>query len=222
MNSPPHKKSILEPTHRYLGVGVAPCQNRIAYVTQVFSSDAGTMPCIFYRNRGYDTARGGVQVLSYIRTRPPRGRMCGVRKISHALQLIKLGVMMAVLVGLSGCPPQYFRRRHRRLSPRFRKEEDIPRDRSRNRKPRCNHRRMNVPPAPPVGTGPTNSGSWEQATQEVQERSQGRISPSEGSVCKETLGCLKCHIYRLVCLFLNLMVGYEEFAVLIDNWSRGQ
>lgn len=44
MKSPPHKKSILEPTHRYLGVGVAPCDKKIAYVTQVFSSDAGTMP----------------------------------------------------------------------------------------------------------------------------------------------------------------------------------
>jgi uncharacterized protein YkwD len=44
MSSPPHKKNILEPTHRYLGVGVSPCENRIAYATQIFSSDPGTIP----------------------------------------------------------------------------------------------------------------------------------------------------------------------------------
>lgn len=44
MTSPPHKKNILEPTHQYLGVGVSPCENRIAYATQIFSSDTGTTP----------------------------------------------------------------------------------------------------------------------------------------------------------------------------------
>ncbi len=44
MKSPPHKRNILEPTHRYIGVGVEPCARRIAYVTQTFSSDVGTVP----------------------------------------------------------------------------------------------------------------------------------------------------------------------------------
>lgn len=44
MKSPSHRKNILEPMHRYLGVGVAPCENRIAYATQVFSPDPGSGP----------------------------------------------------------------------------------------------------------------------------------------------------------------------------------
>jgi uncharacterized protein YkwD len=41
MISPPHRKNILNPRWRFLGVGVQMCANRIAYATQVFSSDPG-------------------------------------------------------------------------------------------------------------------------------------------------------------------------------------
>ncbi len=41
MESPPHRKNILDPRWRFLGVGVQMCGNRIAYATQVFSSDPG-------------------------------------------------------------------------------------------------------------------------------------------------------------------------------------
>ena len=44
MKSAPHKRNILEPTHRYIGVGVVQCARRIAYVTQTFSSDVGAVP----------------------------------------------------------------------------------------------------------------------------------------------------------------------------------
>jgi uncharacterized protein YkwD len=41
MNSPKHRKNILNPRWRYLGVGVYLCRNRIAYAAQDFSSDPG-------------------------------------------------------------------------------------------------------------------------------------------------------------------------------------
>jgi uncharacterized protein YkwD len=41
MNSPEHRKNILNPEYRYLGVGLEPCSNRIVYATQVFSSEIG-------------------------------------------------------------------------------------------------------------------------------------------------------------------------------------
>ncbi|MGO9569559.1 MAG: CAP domain-containing protein [Desulfomonilaceae bacterium] len=41
MKSPPHRKNILNPRWRYLGVGIRMCANRIAYAAQVFSSDPG-------------------------------------------------------------------------------------------------------------------------------------------------------------------------------------
>jgi uncharacterized protein YkwD len=44
MKSPPHRKNILNPRWRYLGVGIRMCADRIAYATQVFSSDPGRVP----------------------------------------------------------------------------------------------------------------------------------------------------------------------------------
>ena len=44
MKSPPHRKNILNPRWRYLGVGIRMCADRIAYATQVFSSDPGRIP----------------------------------------------------------------------------------------------------------------------------------------------------------------------------------
>jgi uncharacterized protein YkwD len=44
MKSPPHRKNILNPRWRYLGIGVRICADRIAYATQVFSSDHGRIP----------------------------------------------------------------------------------------------------------------------------------------------------------------------------------
>jgi uncharacterized protein YkwD len=44
MNSPPHKKNIVEPRFSFIGVGVRLCKNNIAYVTQVFSSEQGRAP----------------------------------------------------------------------------------------------------------------------------------------------------------------------------------
>ena len=43
MNSPPHRRNILNPRYRYLGVGFLGCPNRLGYATQVFSSQAGTI-----------------------------------------------------------------------------------------------------------------------------------------------------------------------------------
>ena len=44
MKSPPHRKNILNPRWRYLGVGLRMCADRIAYATQFFSSDPGSIP----------------------------------------------------------------------------------------------------------------------------------------------------------------------------------
>jgi len=44
MKNPQNSKNILNPRWRYLGVGIRMCANRIAYATQVFSSDPGRMP----------------------------------------------------------------------------------------------------------------------------------------------------------------------------------
>lgn len=44
MKSPRHRKNILRSEFRYLGVGVEPCENKIAYVTQVFSPVGGYEP----------------------------------------------------------------------------------------------------------------------------------------------------------------------------------
>jgi uncharacterized protein YkwD len=43
MKSPPHRRNILDPRWRYLGVGIRMCADRIAYATQVFSSDPGSI-----------------------------------------------------------------------------------------------------------------------------------------------------------------------------------
>jgi uncharacterized protein YkwD len=43
MGSPTHKKNILNPSYRFLGVGVDGCSNGLGYATQVFSSEAGSM-----------------------------------------------------------------------------------------------------------------------------------------------------------------------------------
>ncbi len=41
MRSPSHRRNILEPRFRYLGVGVRACDNRLGYATQVFSRAHG-------------------------------------------------------------------------------------------------------------------------------------------------------------------------------------
>ena len=44
MKSPGHRKNILNPKFNYLGVAVWECGGKIAYATQVFSSDIGRIP----------------------------------------------------------------------------------------------------------------------------------------------------------------------------------
>jgi uncharacterized protein YkwD len=44
MKSPGHRKNILNAKFNYLGVAVRECGGRIAYATQVFSSDIGRIP----------------------------------------------------------------------------------------------------------------------------------------------------------------------------------
>ncbi len=44
MNSPNHRKNILNRKFNYLGVGVWECSGNITYATQVFSSDLGRIP----------------------------------------------------------------------------------------------------------------------------------------------------------------------------------
>jgi len=41
MKSKNHKKNILNPKYRYLGVGILRCRNNLGYATQVFSPEAG-------------------------------------------------------------------------------------------------------------------------------------------------------------------------------------
>jgi uncharacterized protein YkwD len=41
MRSPSHRRNILDPRFRYLGVGVRPCDNRLGYATQLFSRSHG-------------------------------------------------------------------------------------------------------------------------------------------------------------------------------------
>ncbi len=41
MKSPGHRKNILNPKFRYLGVAVSPCAQNLAYATQVFSVEPG-------------------------------------------------------------------------------------------------------------------------------------------------------------------------------------
>lgn len=40
LNSPQHRKNLLDPTFRYVGIGVFLCKNGVAFATQVFSSQA--------------------------------------------------------------------------------------------------------------------------------------------------------------------------------------
>jgi len=42
MKSPEHRKNILNPKFRYLGVAVSVCSGNLAYATQVFSSERGS------------------------------------------------------------------------------------------------------------------------------------------------------------------------------------
>jgi len=42
MKSPEHRKNILNPKFRYLGVAVSACSGNLAYATQVFSSERGS------------------------------------------------------------------------------------------------------------------------------------------------------------------------------------
>jgi uncharacterized protein YkwD len=44
MQSPAHKKNILNPDYRYLGVGISHSSDRIAFATQLFSFDRGSLP----------------------------------------------------------------------------------------------------------------------------------------------------------------------------------
>ena len=44
MNSADHKKNILNPGFRYVGIGVFPCTDRIVYAAQVFSEEPGRVP----------------------------------------------------------------------------------------------------------------------------------------------------------------------------------
>jgi uncharacterized protein YkwD len=44
MNSAEHRKNILNPRFAYIGIGVAPCSERIVYAAQVFSPKPGRVP----------------------------------------------------------------------------------------------------------------------------------------------------------------------------------
>lgn len=44
MKSPGHRRNILRSEFRYIGIGVEPCKNRLAYATQVFSPFEGRAP----------------------------------------------------------------------------------------------------------------------------------------------------------------------------------
>jgi len=44
MDSPNHRKNILSPSFKYIGVGIVACSNRLVYATQVFSSEPGQTP----------------------------------------------------------------------------------------------------------------------------------------------------------------------------------
>lgn len=44
MTSPGHRKNLLNPKYKFLGVGVVGCSNKLGYATQVFSSHRGKAP----------------------------------------------------------------------------------------------------------------------------------------------------------------------------------
>lgn len=44
MKSTSHRRNILDPRFRYLGVGIRPCENGLGYATQVFSPAHGNPP----------------------------------------------------------------------------------------------------------------------------------------------------------------------------------
>lgn len=44
MHSPGHRKNILTPKFRYLGVGVKQCKNNVVYATQIFAVTPGNNP----------------------------------------------------------------------------------------------------------------------------------------------------------------------------------
>jgi uncharacterized protein YkwD len=44
MESPSHRRNILNPKFHYLGVGISGCKDKIGYATQVFSPDQGKVP----------------------------------------------------------------------------------------------------------------------------------------------------------------------------------
>ena len=44
MESTSHRRNILNPKFRYLGVGISGCKEKIGYATQVFSPDKGNIP----------------------------------------------------------------------------------------------------------------------------------------------------------------------------------
>jgi uncharacterized protein YkwD len=44
LRSPPHRKNLLDPRYRYLGVGIGQCGGDVAYGTQMFSAEPGVLP----------------------------------------------------------------------------------------------------------------------------------------------------------------------------------
>jgi len=44
IKSAEHRKNILNPAYRYIGIGIAPCKHGICYATQVFSPEIGRKP----------------------------------------------------------------------------------------------------------------------------------------------------------------------------------
>lgn len=111
--------------------------------------------------------------------------MYGVRKFLMLFKLLKLGVMMAVLVGLSGCPPPIYQKKTSTPEPKI-SEEDISGGQTSQPKSEEQSSTMNVPPAPPVEGGPSVVDPGSRQPRKFRRDRQGRWeSSNEGSSSKE-------------------------------------
>ncbi len=88
-------------------------------------------------------------------------------------KLLKLGVMMAVLVGLSGCPPPIYQKKTSTPEPKI-SEEDISKGQTPQPQTEEQSSTMNVPPAPPVETGPPIVDPGSRQPRKFRKDPQGR------------------------------------------------
>jgi hypothetical protein len=115
--------------------------------------------------------------------------MYGVRKFPMLFRLLKLGVIMAVFVWLSGCPAPVYQKKTPTPEPKI-SEEDISEGQTSQPKTEEQPSTMNVPPAPPVEPGPPIVDPGSQPRRKIrwkgsQGSTRGWELSNEGSSSKE-------------------------------------